>query len=148
MNTNKIILISLLIGVLIMSLKPRGIRNNNPLNIRDYAGNEWQGKTGTDDKGFVVFDNAENGIRAAKKILQSYAKRGITTLESIVETWAPKMENPTRNYITFVARILNKPENAQIVFSDYAELLSAMTFFENGDNPYPIDVFNNGVARV
>ena len=148
MNTNKIILISLLIGVLIMSLKPRGIRNNNPLNIRDYAGNAWQGKIGTDEKGFVVFDNPENGIRAAKKILQSYAKRGVTTLDAIVEAWAPKIENPTRNYVTFVARILNKPENGEIVFSDYAELLSAMTFFENGDNPYPIDVFNNGVARV
>jgi len=148
MHTSKIILISLLIGVLIMSLKPRGIRNNNPLNIRDYADNKWQGKTGTDDKGFVVFDNPENGIRAAKKILQSYAKRGITTLDSIVEAWAPKIENPTRNYVTFVARILNKPENGEIVFSDYAELLSAMTFFENGDNPYSIDVFNNGVARV
>jgi len=34
---------------------PRGIRNNNPANIKWSSGNNRQGQTGKDSAGFVVF---------------------------------------------------------------------------------------------
>ena len=49
----------------------RGIRNNNPLNIE--AGENWQGLKGTDGR-FAIFETAEHGIRAAARILRTYAR--------------------------------------------------------------------------
>jgi len=43
---------------------PRGIRNNNPGNIRKNESFTWQGEIDQDDKGFVVFDDEVNGLRA------------------------------------------------------------------------------------
>ncbi len=35
---------------------PRGIRNNNPLNIKWNAANNWNGQTGSDSGGFCIFN--------------------------------------------------------------------------------------------
>ena len=57
-------------------MDPRGVRNNNPGNVR--AGDDWQGMTGQDDKGFAVFARPEDGLRAMSKVLDTYAdKHGI-----------------------------------------------------------------------
>ena len=53
----------------------RGIRNNNPLNIRRSA-TRWQGaREEQKDKSFVQFKSMAYGYRAAWKILQSYYER-------------------------------------------------------------------------
>ena len=47
---------------------PRGIRNNNPGNIR-VAKIRWQGqKTAQFDQSFVEFDSPEMGLRALMKV--------------------------------------------------------------------------------
>ena len=50
----------------------RGIRNNNPLNIR-HSADRWQGarKVQT-DKSFVQFETMAYGYRAAWKVLDTY----------------------------------------------------------------------------
>ena len=49
----------------------RGIRNNNPLNIRRSA-TRWQGaREEQKDKSFVQFKSMAYGYRAAWKILQT-----------------------------------------------------------------------------
>lgn len=56
-------------------IQPRGIRNNNPGNIR--WGENWQGlkKDGKErDSSFCVFESPEYGIRALAKILINYKK--------------------------------------------------------------------------
>ena len=53
-------------------MTPRGIRNNNPLNIRRSPGQTWQGECPVQtDKAFVQFRSMKWGIRAAFIISQS-----------------------------------------------------------------------------
>ena len=50
---------------------PRGIRNNNPLNIR--KGNNWKGEVSSSTDGeFEQFVSMQMGIRAGFKILKNY----------------------------------------------------------------------------
>lgn len=50
----------------------RGIRNNNPLNIR-HSKDQWQGVVATQtDQSFVQFESMAYGYRAVWKILESY----------------------------------------------------------------------------
>src|SRR6476661_5281151 len=75
--------------------EPRGIRNNNPGNIE--AGKfaaTVQGFQGSDGR-FAQYANPEDGIKAADKLLQSYASRGLNTVNGIVNRWAPPSENNT-----------------------------------------------------
>lgn len=133
---------------------PRGIRNKNPLNIRDNANNNWLGKTGVDNEKFVVFESPELGYRAATKILMSYRRRGLTTLEEIISTWSPQKgvdafgntyENPTNSYVLSVADKTGILPSEEVDSSDYVLLLKAMTFHENGINPYTDSVIAKGV---
>ena len=56
-------------------MQPRGIRNNNPLNIR-HSADQWQGACEEQkDKSFVQFKTMAYGYRAAWKTLQSYYNR-------------------------------------------------------------------------
>ena len=90
-------------------MEPRGIRNNNPLNIR--KGNNWKGeRPHQTDKAFEEFQSMEFGIRAGFIILRKYINGyfGLTakhnTIEKIIRRWAPPSENATQNYIDFVAK--------------------------------------------
>ena len=125
---------------------PRGIRNNNPLNIRK-TDVHWVGqdKAGT-DKSFVTFHSPEYGYRAAAKILASYARRGIVTLDKIIETWAPHNENPTNRYVEFVVKRTGIRKDKIIsTETDKVKLFEAMTYFENGTNPHDFSVIRKGI---
>lgn len=68
----------------------RGLRNNNPGNIKWNEANKWQGQVGKDDRGFVIFDTPENGIRALGIVALNYhLKHGINTLRAFGDRWAP-----------------------------------------------------------
>lgn len=85
----------------------RGIRNNNPLNIRH--GSKWKGlrKTQT-DKAFCQFESMEFGVRAGLKLIRNYitgwggSRMKICSVTAIISRWAPPSENNTQNYIRFV----------------------------------------------
>ena len=94
---------------------PRGIRNNNPLNIRRSKA-DWQGlvapssspegggnKQGYDAE-FCQFENMFYGFRAAFKLLFSYYyKHGLRTVQGIINRWAPDEDNNnTKAYGKFV----------------------------------------------
>lgn len=84
---------------------PRGIRNNNPLNIR--KGNNWQGERSRQaDPAFEEFNTLEDGLRAGFIIIRNYlAKRPpINTVRSIISRWAPANENNTEAYIAQVCK--------------------------------------------
>ena len=78
----------------------RGLRNNNPLNIRRTA-IRWIGaRIEQTDKSFVQFTSMAYGYRAAWKILQSYYERFCQqgkpfTVRNIISRWAPPNENDT-----------------------------------------------------
>ena len=86
----------------------RGIRNNNPLNIR--VGNKWLGEVMVKtDKDFEQFTDVKYGIRAAILILWRYVnKHRLRTVYDIIKRWAPPEENSTWNYQTAVNQLISK----------------------------------------
>lgn len=128
---------------------PRGIRNNNPLNIRWNAINVWEGlaNPAKDSAGFCIFLTPEHGIRAAAKVLDSYAKRGVTTIQKIIETWAPAADNNNvKAYVDHVCQKMGKTPNSVITRADYVPLLSVMILHENGKQPYTVAQIQKGVS--
>ena len=129
----------------------RGIRNNNPLNIRRSA-DKWQGeRVEQTDKDFVEFESIEYGYRAAWKVLESYWKhfrkaREPFTVANIIRRWAPPNENDTTAYIRTVLTLtsiggkenLLPPSNASGYYK-LSRLLAAMTVMENGIRMSQVD---------
>ena len=117
---------------------PRGIRNNNPGNVR--LGTAWEGLVdqinGVADPAFCQFIDAEHGIRAINHILNSYAARGVVALHDIISTWAPASENDTEAYIAAVASSMGVAPTATITPDLRAQLIAAITMHENGQQPY------------
>lgn len=118
---------------------PRGIRNNNPLNIR--IGNTWLGeRNNPTDPAFEEFVSIEYGLRAAFCILRRYIRRyKKDTIPAIVCTWAPASENNTKRYIDIVCQRSGISPTQQIRFEDkttMCKLVEAMAFVECGQ---PID---------
>lgn len=119
---------------------PRGIRNNNPLNIR--KGNNWKGERPVQtDKAFEEFETMQMGIRAGFIILRRYMSgyggkiAPLNTVEKIVKRWAPPTENATRNYIDFVCRDMSVNMSETLSFKDretMVNLVYAMIFVECG----------------
>ena len=118
---------------------PRGLRNNNPLNIRR-SGDKWQGlKTLQEDREFFQFETIELGWRAAFVILCKtyYGKYKLRTIRDIVSRWAPPKENNTEAYIRHVSdytgiapnKVLGSPQEhpTQWLLIGYA-----MAVVENG----------------
>ncbi|EAW3064319.1 structural protein, partial [Salmonella enterica] len=119
---------------------PRGIRNNNPGNIR--WGDDWKGlvpKSQRTDKDFCQFITPEYGIRAMIVILRNYQrKHGLNTITGIINRWAPTNENNTQAYIDSVAKSTDTAPD-QFVHTDDShfmmKLLQAIIRHENGVQP-------------
>ncbi|MBO6125191.1 MAG: hypothetical protein J6P55_04950 [Bacteroidaceae bacterium] len=122
--------------------EPRGIRNNNPLNIR-LSNDKWQGQVlpqrGSGEGAFCVFYNMEYGWRAAFRILTNtyYNKYKLRTIRAIVSRWAPNNENNTAAYIRHVSdytgigpdKVLASPGECP---TDWLLIGYAMAVVENG----------------
>ena len=67
----------------------RGIRNNNPGNIRK-DGSVWRGEVAGPDKSFKTFETMAWGIRAIYHLLNNYRLLyGCDTIEKMIRRWAP-----------------------------------------------------------
>ena len=114
---------------------PRGIRNNNPLNIR--IGNTWLGEVPRPtDSDFEQFVSMKYGLRAAFVILRRYIRRyNRNTPAKIIRAWAPGSENNTKNYINVVCKRSNILPDEVIKFEDVGtmvRLVYAMAYMECG----------------
>lgn len=133
---------------------PRGLRANNPLNIREAkgGGDEWQGEAPEEiDSAFEEFIAPEYGYRAAAKIIASYRRRGLQTVAEIIGAWAPSNENDTANYIRFVSQQTGLPAYWPVSDGDLPPLLRAMAIMENGAKwaghpSLSLDTIRKGVA--
>lgn len=115
--------------------KTRGMRNNNPLNLK-FA--EGQGAAGKDNQGFGVYSTMEGGISAAVHQLRIYASRGLTTLRQMISKWAPPSENDTENYIQRVSRKVGLGPDSIVDVNDedlMGRIVSAMSLEENSKAP-------------
>jgi len=136
--------------VIIQQSLPRGIRNNNPGNIRR-NNTRWQGmQTIQNDDQFVQFTNAEYGFRAMARILKTYERRGLITVRDIISTYAPKNENDTQTYVEFAANRLQVLPDQALDFNQYLfPLIKAITLFEQGAtfaSFYTDDSMREGIA--
>lgn len=114
---------------------PRGIRNNNPLNIR--IGNTWLGeRDNPTDPDFEEFVTLEYGYRAAFCILRRYIRRyHKNTIASIISTWAPANENNTQRYIDFIVGKMGIAPDVPIDYADeekMTQLVASMQLMECG----------------
>lgn len=116
---------------------PRGIRNNNPLNIR--IGNNWLGERppkDCDDPEFEQFVAMIYGLRAAFCIIRRYIRHyHRNTIRLIIRSWAPAHENDTLNYIELVSRETGINPDAQIFYENKPALCAivrAMAHVEVG----------------
>ncbi len=66
---------------------PRGLRNNNPGNVRYGPFAKAHGATGQDDKGFAIFPDIDTGSNAMGALLKSYQKSGIDTISGIISKY-------------------------------------------------------------
>ncbi len=117
-------------------MQPRGLRNNNPLNIRHNT-DKFQGETQGNDKAFKTFITMPHGYRAGFVILHTYLTKGANTIEKIITRFAPPSENNTEKYIAGVERLSNISRNKILTAkdgADYIQIISAMSFIENGKN--------------
>lgn len=129
----------------------RGLRNNNPGNIR--LGEQWQGMAeAQSDPEYIVFKTPVYGLRAMARVLDNYRKRyGLNTIQDIVTRWAPHSENPTDTYADFVAKKVGVSPTSKIDTADtmtMAKLIAAMVSFENGLNPYDNATILEGIAAA
>lgn len=125
---------------------PRGIRNNNPLNIRK-SRDKWLGLSPTQrDTAFFQFTSLVYGYRAAAKLLQNYQRlHKLYNLNGLIGRWAPASENNTKAYVARVARELSTLAFRPIDGETHLDLIHdkgllrktiiAMHIVENGMRP-------------
>lgn len=136
----------------------RGIRLNNPCNIRKNDRNVWVGMAPTQlDPAFVTFLTPQFGFRAVAKLWLSYRRIGVTTLAGIVGRWAPEhgdfspKENDTAAYLADVADRTGFEPHADLDTRDpdtVINLAHAFTWHEQGCFPYPVEIVREGVAMA
>lgn len=131
-------------GAAVTFIPPRGIRNNNPMNVRR-TGDRWLGMRAVQtDPAYVEFERPEYGLRAGGIVLLNYQRRyGLNTLapvvvngqrrEGIISRYAPEHENPTDAYIAnLAARLKVRPDEPIDVAARLPELMRGIVIQENG----------------
>lgn len=113
----------------------RGMRNNNPLNIR--IGNVWLGEVSNPtDPDFEQFVHIKYGLRAAFVLLRRYINHyRRNTVPMILAAWAPSTENNTTKYIDFVCQRANITSTQSLTYTDrptMIQLVKAMAKYESG----------------
>lgn len=129
----------------------RGIRNNNPGNIRH--GDAWQGLAEKQtDSSFCMFRLPEYGIRALAKVLLNYERKyGLNTVRKIISRYAPVEENDTAAYVVSVAGQLGVGADEAIEVADKTTLLvliKAIIRHENGEQPYSNEILIKGLEMA
>ena len=114
----------------------RGLRNNNPGNIRR-SKVRYKGEVRpSSDPEFKEFSSMAYGYRAMFVLLDTYRSRyGLTTIRQMLNRYAPPTENFTNGYVRFVADYSGVMPDEQIdtrAEMDMIPIVSAMSKIENG----------------
>jgi hypothetical protein len=122
------------------STPSRGIRNNNPGNLRR-SNDPWQGLAEQQaDSDFFIFKSPVYGIRALARTLIAYQdKHGLHTIRTLISRWAPTAENNTDAYIKAVTEESGRDPDQTLDLHTYADLqplVTAIIRHENGQQPY------------
>lgn len=123
---------------------PRGLRNNNPLNIRRNS-DIFQGEVNPSrDKDFKQFKSMAYGYRAAFKIIMNYYRiYNLKTIRQIIGRWAPENENNTSAYVSLVSSYSDIPADDLIDINNkdkMIKIVAGMSKIENGREAVMPDV--------
>lgn len=122
----------------------RGLRNNNPGNIRKNKDVTFQFEVQhSTDADFKQFHNIASGYRAMFTILAHYLVEGHNTIAKIITRWAPDNENDTAAYIKKVAKLSGVKADKVLKHSDGENIkliVAAMSWVENGIQAVARDV--------
>lgn len=119
----------------------RGLRNNNPGNIRK-SETCWMGLSEEQpDPDFFCFSEAKYGLRALYKLLLNYRKLyRLDTVREIISRWAPPSENDTEAYIAAICKATGLEADQVIDLGQNKPLavrfIAAIVQHENGSQPY------------
>jgi hypothetical protein len=134
---------------------PRGLRNNNPGNIRgtEYSFRLWPKAKGVDDEFYLVFERPIDGIRAIVINLRAYRhNHNVKTVRQIITRWTYREGNsPVRkDYIKVVCERVGVSQD-QVINFDNALVLEKLTrsiiYFENGVDPYHEKIYSRIFPR-
>lgn len=122
----------------------RGLRNNNPGNIR-LDGVHWKGeKEPSTDGAFKQFTSMAWGYRAMFQTLNTYSnKHGLDTIRKMISRWAPPTENDTEAYIKAISDRSGTPPDSRITTTNrdvMVPIVAAMSAVENGEAAKMADV--------
>lgn len=122
---------------------PRGLRNNNPGNIRRNS-DVFQGEKTSSDREFKQFKSMAYGYRAIFKILSNYYRNyKLDTIRKMIGRWAPENENDTDSYIKAVSDYAGIPADDPININDREQMIrivAGMSKVENGREAEMSDV--------
>ena len=117
--------------------QPRGLRNNNPLNLRK-SDNQWKGKiVPGEDPDFEQFTDLLWGIRAAFINVRTIIRRNPDcTIKRLIYIWAPPADgNDTGAYVRQVETLSHISQHTVLDFKNkdqMVEVLWAMAAVECG----------------
>ena len=114
----------------------RGLRNDNPLNIRQ-GKSQWVGmREKQTEKSFVQFKSRVYGYRAAFVLLKNYIGKGKDTIGKIIAKWAPSSDgNNTQSYINYVSSTTGINASHALRWEDKEDLVvivRSMAHMESG----------------
>lgn len=130
----------------------RGMRNNNPGNIRKTT-IDWKGEKKGKDDAFETFEHIEYGIRAIFKLMTTYYKKhGCINIRDLINRWAPPSENDTKTYIVSVLHYMSNSSSVALAAVNtkgelcdpfkmkcLTEFVAAIINHENGFNPFNLE---------
>ncbi|HWP00042.1 MAG TPA: structural protein [Methylococcus sp.] len=115
---------------------PRGLRNNNPGNLRISAV-AWLGKRAVSHENeYETFIDMTHGVRAmAINAITAQSRHGCRTVRQLIQRWAPQHENDTWAYVMRVAHAIGVDPDEPIELRDRKTLVAfvwAVAAHENG----------------
>lgn len=140
-------------------MTPRGIRDNNPGNLRPLPnGQTWNGQTGVDADpsmgNYCQFVDPPHGFRALVENLHSYQTHdGCDTLLKVFTRWAPSEDhNNPDSYASFIASRIGVGLEDTYMFDNNGFFIAAKAICQeenglnNGQPWFSDDVIQAGVA--
>lgn len=127
-----------------MATTSRGLRNNNPGNIRQ-SSVVWLGEVRPSrDKSFKQFKTMAYGYRAIFVLLRTYQRAyGKNTIAEMIARYAPPCENHTQAYIDTVSELSGVPATSHVTTTNadvMIPIVAAMSRVENGTDAVMQDV--------
>lgn len=154
-KAGSLLLLAVIVGLVIMGKRKyselRGLRLNNPGNLRISAANAWLGKvTPSRDDEFETFESVEYGIRAIGKTLDTYFNvHNIDTIWGVANRYAPPSENDTGAYAAALSQEMGLSQSMRLYIPGSIaklQLTKAIIKIEQGIQPYTDEFISDALA--